>query len=618
MLPVSILHLDTNQFSQHQYFQISFVTGMRIKGGLASAIYKKSLKLSNEGRAAKTTGDIVNYMSVDAQRLQDLTQFGQQLWSAPFQIIICMVSLYQLVGWSMLAGVGVMVVMIPLNGWISRVMRSLQKKQMKNKDARSRLINEIIQNMKSIKLYAWGSAFMNKLNYVRNEQELKNLRKIGATQAFANFAWNSAPFFVSCSTFSVFVLTQDAPLSTEIVFPALALFNLLTFPLAVLPMVITAVVEASVAVSRLTDFLDADEVQPNAVVIKPAPEEMGEETVVVRNATFTWNRHESRTALRDINFTAYKGELSCVVGRVGAGKSSFLQSILGDIWKIKGEVEVHGTIAYVAQQPWILNATVKENIIFGYRYDSHFYEETVRACALLDDFTQLPDGDETVVGERGIALSGGQRARLALARAVYARADIYILDDVLSAVDSHVSKHIVDMVLGPRGLLRSRTRILATNAISVLKEASYITLLRDGEVAERGSFRQLMAQKGLISDLIKTAGHDNGGSSSSSADVSETSTVNEPESQDINRDALDEAGEPIPEAIRGKMDDAKGKARTTSMATLRRASTASFRGPRGKLTDEEVAGTRTKQAKETSEQGKVKWNGKRSLHTKRN
>jgi ATP-binding cassette, subfamily C (CFTR/MRP), member 1 len=598
----------------HQYFQISFVTGLRIKGGLASAIYKKSLKLSNEGRASKSTGDIVNFMSVDAQRLQDLTQFGHQLWSAPFQIIICMVSLYQLVGWSMLAGVGVMLVMIPLNGWISRVMRNLQKKQMKNKDARSRLINEIIQNMKSIKLYAWGSAFMNKLNYVRNEQELKNLRKIGATQAFANFAWNSAPFFVSCSTFSVFVLTQSSPLSTGIVFPALALFNLLTFPLAILPMVITSVVEASVAVSRLTDFLTADEVQPNAIIVKPSPDQLGEETVIVRNGSFSWNRHDSRTVLKNVSFTAYKGELSCIVGRVGSGKSSFLQSMLGDVFKLQGEVEVHGTVAYVAQQPWILNATVKENIVFGYKYDSHFYEDTVKACALLDDFAQLPDGDETVVGERGISLSGGQRARLALARAVYARADIYILDDVLSAVDSHVSKHIVDCVLGPRGLLRSRTRILATNAISVLREASYITLLRDGEVAERGTFKELMAQKGLISDLIKTAGHDrsngNGTPSPSSCDVSdsETSTANEPDGQEINPDALDEAGEPIPESIHAKADMAKGKARTTSMATLRRASTASFRGPRGKLTDDEMAGSRTKQAKEASEQGKVKWN----------
>lgn len=207
----------------HQYFQLAFVTGMRIKGGLTSAIYKKALKLSNEGRASKTTGDIVNYMAVDAQRLQDLTQFAQQMWSAPFQIIICMVSLYQLVGWSMLAGIGVMIIMIPINGLIARIMKRLQKQQMKNKDARSRLIAEIVNNMKSIKLYAWGAAFMNKLNYIRNDQELKNLRKIGAGQAFANFTWSTTPFLVSCSTFAVFVLTGDRPLTTDIVFPALGM-----------------------------------------------------------------------------------------------------------------------------------------------------------------------------------------------------------------------------------------------------------------------------------------------------------------------------------------------------------------------------------------------------------
>ncbi len=207
----------------HQYFQLAFVTGMRIKGGLTSSIYRKALKLSNEGRSSKTTGDIVNYMAVDAQRLQDLTQFAQQLWSAPFQIILCMVSLHQLVGWSMLAGIGVMIVMIPINGLIARYMKNLQKQQMKNKDARSRLIAEIVNNMKSIKLYAWGAAFMNKLNYIRNDQELKNLRRIGAGQAVANFTWSTTPFLVSCSTFAVFVLTRDEPLTTQIVFPALSM-----------------------------------------------------------------------------------------------------------------------------------------------------------------------------------------------------------------------------------------------------------------------------------------------------------------------------------------------------------------------------------------------------------
>lgn len=394
----------------------------------------------------------------------------------------------------------------------------------------------------------------------------------------------------------------------------LALFNLLTFPLAILPMVITSIVEATVAVARLTSYLTAEELQSDAVEFKPSPSEMGEETVIVRDATFSWNRHQDKNVLQNIEYTAYKGELSCIVGRVGSGKSSFLQAILGDLWKIQGSVEARGTTAYASQQPWILNATVKENIVFGYKYDSEFYERTIKACALLDDFSQLPDGDETVVGERGISLSGGQKARVSLARAVYARADIYLLDDVLSAVDSHVGKHIIDNVLGPRGLLSTKTRILATNAIPVLRQASYITLLKDGKVLERGTYNQLVTHKGLVADLLKTAGQEssNGSGSSSgpaSGESSETSTVIEPETTE-EKDELEEAQERVPEMVPIKAGQSMlDKPRSSSMTTLRRASTASFNGPRGKLTDEETAGgARTKQGKEFVEQGKVKWN----------
>ncbi|KAI1359531.1 metal resistance protein YCF1 [Xylaria arbuscula] len=599
----------------HQYFQLAFVTGMHIKSGLTSAIYKKSLKLSNEGRSSKTTGDIVNYMAVDAQRLQDLTQFAQQVWSAPFQIIICMISLYQLVGWSMLSGIGVMLIMIPINGFIARFMKRLQKQQMKNKDSRSRLIAEIINNMKSIKLYAWSTAFMNKLNFVRNDLELKNLRKIGAGQAFANFTWSTTPFLVSCSTFAIFVWTHDIPLSTEIVFPALALFNLLTFPLAVLPMVITSIIEASVAVTRLREYLTAEEIQPDAVVVGPAVEERGEEAVIIRKGTFSWDRHEAKSVLKGIDFTARKGELSCIVGRVGQGKSSLLQSILGDLWKVGGEVYVNGTVAYASQQPWIMNATVKENIIFGHRYDSNFYEKTVKACALLDDFAQLPDGDETLVGERGISLSGGQKARVALARTVYARADIYLLDDCLSAVDSHVARHIVENVLGPRGLLNSKCRILATNAIAVLSDADFIYQLKDGEIVESGTFRQLMAMRGGIADLIRSSGQDSGPSSSVSSSSgsgpdkfgSETSTYIGLDSHQDEME-IEEAQEGLAELAPIKTGtSSSGQIRRGSMATLRRASAATFTGPRGKLGDEEDPNARTRQAKEHLEQGKVKW-----------
>ena len=598
----------------HQYFQRAFETGMRVKSSLTSIIYAKSMRLSNEGRASKSTGDIVNYMAVDTQRLQELTQFGQMLWSAPLQIVLCMLSLYQLVGLSMLAGVAAMLLMVPINGLIARIMKNLQKKQMKNKDARTRLVTEILNNMKSIKLYAWSQAFMNKLNFVRNEQELKTLRKIGASQAFANFTWSTTPFLVSCSTFTVFVFTRDEPLTTEIVFPALTLFNLLGFPLAILPMVITSIIEATVAVGRLTSFFTAEELQIDAVQAKDAAANDGDEAVRVWDATFTWDRKEGRHCLEDINFVARKAELSCIVGRVGAGKSSFLEAILGDIWKIHGEVVVHGRTAYVAQQAWVMNASVKENIVFGHRWDPQFYERTINACALTEDLKTLPDGDQTEVGERGISLSGGQKARVTLARAVYARADVYLLDDCLSAVDQHVGRHLIENVLGSKGLLAGKTRILATNSIPVLFEADFVTLLRDGKVLEKGTFEQLIAMKGEVANLIRTANNEeeqetpspslDDSTESTSLESEDSNTVFDIGTGDSTMGEKDQEGVVQLAPIRANA----GTGRRASNNTLRRASTASFRGPRGKVTDEEGDGVKSKQSKEFSEQGKVKWN----------
>jgi ATP-binding cassette subfamily C (CFTR/MRP) protein 1 len=593
----------------HQYFQRAFETGMRVRSGLTGAIYSKAMRLSNEGRAARNTGDIVNYMAVDAQRLQDLMQFLQQAWSAPFQIIICMISLYQLVGYSMFAGVAIMVIMIPINGVISKFMKTLQKKQMKNKDMRTRLMTEILNNMKSIKLYAWTTAFMNKLNHVRNDLELVTLRKIGATQAFANFTWSTTPFFVSCATFALFVLTQEKPLTADIVFPSLALFNLLTFPLQVLPMVITSVVEALVAVERITGYLTADELQKDAVRIENIETEAGEETVRIRDATFTWNREDGVNALEDINFTANKGELSCVLGRVGAGKSSLLQTMLGDLWKVRGEVVLRGKVAYVAQTPWIMNASVKENIVFGHRFDPSFYEETIKACALNDDLATLPDGDQTMVGERGISLSGGQKARVSLARAVYARADIYLMDDILSAVDQHVGRHIINNVLGRKGLLAGKTRVLATNAIPVLEDADFIVLLRNGKILERGSYQQLMAMRGETSALIKsTHTEESPTNSPMSASTVSVDTVYEEEDAEIEQQVEEQVQSDVRTQLEPLRPIPSATPRRKSTTTLRRASTASGRGPRhgGKDLDEEQGGKNDKN-KERSEQGKVKW-----------
>ena len=410
----------------------------------------------------------------------------------------------------------------------------------------------------------------------------------------------------------MFVLVSDRPLTTDLVFPCLTLFNLLNFPLAILPMVITAIIEASVAVGRLTSYFAAEELQENAVIIKDKAEDVGDEAVRVRDATFTWDRNDSKLCLENINFVAHKGELTCIVGRVGSGKSSLLEAMLGHIWKIRGEVVMHGKVAYVAQQSWVMNASVRENIVFGHRWDPHFYDRTLKACALVDDIKTLTDGDQTEVGERGISLSGGQKARLTLARAVYARADVYLLDDCLSAVDQHVGRHLIDNVFGPKGLLASKTRVLATNSIPVLVEANFIALLREGRITEQGTYEQLMAMRGEIASLIRTASNEEEETPSPSIEESKDSGSESDESRTVFGTGTVSEEDEASAMQEGRMQHAPirpngGTARKSSTVTLRRASTTSFKGPHGKLTDAEGGDGRPKKNQEFSEKGKVKW-----------
>lgn len=588
----------------HQYFQRVFEVGMKIKSSLTASIYQKSLVLSTEDRGKKTTGDIVNLMSVDTQRLQDLCQYGQTLWSGPFQIFLCLASLHNLLGNSMWAGVAIMLIMIPINAMAAKYQKQLQAKQMAAKDLRTRLTNELLTNIKSLKLYGWEIPFTEKLNRVRNDMELKNLKTIGLFMSLLNFLWSSTPYLVSCATFACYVFTNDKPLTTDMVFPALNLFNLLTFPLAIFPMVISSIIEASVAISRLTNFFVMDEVQPDAVIHLDRATSMGEESVSIVDGTFLWQRKDSyKVALANINFTARKGELSCIVGKVGSGKSAFLQAILGDLHKSAGLVTVKGHIAYVAQSPWIMNATVKNNILFGAKYDPEFYKRTIEACALSDDLLILPDGDETVVGEKGISLSGGQKARVSLARAVYSRADVYLLDDVLSAVDEHVGAHIIKQVLSAEtGLLASKTRILATNNINVLSQADTITMLSEGRIVEQGTTTEVRNSKGSIYSLIKEFGKK---SSSSNAVLSgDTSTL--VSTAGTSSESPSETEDPIDISASDLKKDkpSMNHRRRGSDRTLRRASMASF--TQVEIEDEEGS-RRTRMQQEHVEQGKVKW-----------
>ncbi|KJE98072.1 multidrug resistance-associated protein 3, variant [Capsaspora owczarzaki ATCC 30864] len=497
----------------HQYFHRCMRSGMQIRSGLTAAVYRKALVLSNTSRQSATVGEIVNLMSVDSQRFQDLTTYLHILWSGPYQIALCLYFLYDAMGLSILAGVAVMILMIPINALIAVRMRGLQKVQMKNKDSRIKLMSEILAGIKVLKLYAWESPFMLMVKVVR-DRELKVLKTTSYLNAFAAFAWTCTPFLVSLATFITYTTTGN-DLTAEKAFVALALFNLLQFPLSMLPFLLSSVVEASVSNKRLIKFLMLDELK-SSNVMRALPRDMDDTRMVpvdphgtssnngaagvsvarkvrvlVRNGQFKWTTESPEPVLRNIHFEAVDNTLTAVVGRVGCGKSSLVAALLGDMEKTGGDVYVTGSVAYVPQQPWIQNGTLRDNILFGQRYDPDRYARVIDACALKQDLDMLPGGDLTEIGEKGINLSGGQKQRVSIARAVYQNCDIYILDDPLSAVDAHVGKHIFDNVLGSRSILRDKVRILVTHSVRFLPQMDKIVVVRDGCITESGSYSRL-------------------------------------------------------------------------------------------------------------------------------
>jgi ATP-binding cassette subfamily C (CFTR/MRP) protein 1 len=475
---------------------------------------------------------------------------------------------------------------------VNKLNKKYQREMMKTKDKRTRAMNEILNNIKSIKLYGWEKAFADKVFDARNNLELRMLRKIGIAQCVSNFFWQAVPFLVSFSTFATFVATSKRPLTSEIIFPAISLFQLLSFPMAVFANIINSIIEAIVSIGRLEDFLTCEELDPSAreVIINPDVEpEVGDEIVTIKNGEFRWLKDATEPTLQDIDLHVKKGELMAIIGRVGDGKSSLLSAILGEMTRSDGKVTVKGDIAYFSQNSWILSATVKDNITFGHRFDPVFYDQVLDACALRSDLAVLPQGHMTEVGEKGVSLSGGQKARICLARACYARADIYLLDDPLSAVDAHVGRHIFDRVIGPNGLLKNKARLLCTNAVTFLPQSDQILMVRRGIILERGNYHSTMSNPN--SELYKLITGLGKQSAKSGEESTGTSTPTAVEDSDNEQSVLDE-----PEAL-------EKVALRRRKSNLRRASSVSIKqAKRDALKDLRESS----KPKEHSEKGNVK------------
>ncbi|XP_070696945.1 ATP-binding cassette sub-family C member 2 [Pempheris klunzingeri] len=482
-----------------QYFQRCFVLGMKVRTAIMASVYKKALVVSNDARKETTVGETVNLMSADAQRFNDVTNFIHLLWSCPLQIILSIVFLWLELGPSVLAGLGVMVLMVPINGLLATKARKIQIENMKYKDKRLKIMNEILNGIKILKLYAWEPSFQVQVENIRGK-ELKVMRKFAYLSSVSTFIFSCAPALVSLVSFAVFVgVSSENVLTAEKAFTSISLFNILRFPLAMLPMLIAAIVQTTVSRKRLEKFLGGEDLESDIVRHDPS----FASAVSVCDGSFAWEKKDE-PLLKNVSLDIKPGRLVAVVGAVGSGKSSLISALLGEMHCTKGFINIRGSLAFVPQQAWIQNATVRDNILFGSPNEERRLQEVIEACALTPDLELLPGGDLTEIGEKGINLSGGQKQRVSLARAAYSQGDIYLLDDPLSAVDSHVGKHLFDKVIGPNGLLKNKTRILVTHGVSFLPYVDEIVVLVDGVVSEVGSYKSLRASRGAFSEFLDT------------------------------------------------------------------------------------------------------------------
>ncbi|BHF67803.1 hypothetical protein SprV_0301083200 [Sparganum proliferum] len=357
-----------------------------------------------------------------------------------------------------------------------------------------------------LKLYAWEEAFEKLVTKLRNA-ELRQLLFGSISRGVVEANWTVAPFVVLLATFSSYIARlrpeecingtstkESIPglLTPEKIFVSLSLFNLLAVPLTSLPYMASLLIMAYVSARRLGLFFMAEELNPNSVIRFGGPARSSKTALEFRDASFSWKRNGA-FVLKNLSFTVPRGSLVAVIGSVGSGKSSLLSACLGELYRRSGSAQQWASLAYTSQSAWIQHQSLRENILFGSPYDPTLYAAVVEACQLEEDIRHMPEGDATEVGERGLTLSGGQKQRVALARAVYQQRDIYLLDDPLAAVDVHVGQRLFERVIGPRGILRDRTRIFVTNAYQWLSSCDRILVLDNGSVAHFVTFRELQS-----------------------------------------------------------------------------------------------------------------------------
>nr|XP_055046149.1 ATP-binding cassette sub-family C member 9 isoform X5 [Misgurnus anguillicaudatus] len=532
-------------FLQASYY-VTIETGINLRGALLAMIYNKILRLStsNMSMGEMTLGQINNLVAIETNQLMWFLFLCPNLWAMPVQIIMGVILLYYLLGNSALIGAGVILLLAPVQYLIATKLAETQKSTLDYSTDRLKKTTEILKGIKLLKLYAWEKIFCNRVEETR-EKELTSLKTFALYTSMSIFMNAAIPIAAVLATFVTHAYIEEERLGPAKAFASLALFHILVTPLFLLSTVVRFAVKALVSVQKLGEFLQSDEIgddswrngdlsmpvdsgkkykypgdtkainrkgryrmdnyeQPMRRQLRPSETE--DIAVEVNDGFFTWG--SCLSTLSDINVRIPSGQLTMIVGQVGCGKSSLLLAMLGEMQTISGKVywsnKNRYSVAYAGQKSWLLNATVEENITFGSSFNKQRYKAVIDACSLQPDIDLLPFGDQTEIGERGINLSGGQRQRICVARALYQNTNIVFLDDPFSALDIHLSDHL--MLEGILKFLQDdkRTVVLVTHKLQYLIHADWIIAMKDGSVLREGTLKDIQTHDVKLYEHWKT------------------------------------------------------------------------------------------------------------------